>query len=98
MEILWENTAIRVYSLYEKKMGEGKSEQEKLRIQKDFEYLIHEAPASLFGETENPLAKFYGPKTKISFSNEPVRIRKTCCFYYKVSQNEKYCSTCPKDK
>ncbi len=92
MSILWENTAVRVYSFYEKRIGEGTSEQEKSRIQEDFEYLISEAPASLFRATENPLATFYDSKC------QPVRIRKTCCFYYKVSSNGDYCSTCPKVK
>jgi ferric iron reductase protein FhuF len=96
MSILWENTAVRVYSLYEKKVGEGGSEQERSRIQGDFQYLINEAPAVLFGETKNPLAKYYVPKCTISSSDQPVRIRKTCCYYYKVSSNGEYCSTCPK--
>jgi ferric iron reductase protein FhuF len=98
MPILWENTAVRVYSLYEKRIEEGASIQEKSRIQEDFGYLINEAPAILFGETNNPLARFYGPKCTISSSDQPVRIRKTCCFYYKVSSNGNYCSTCPKVK
>ncbi|RSL35407.1 hypothetical protein D7Z54_00180 [Salibacterium salarium] len=97
MPILWENTAVRVYSLYEKKVGNGDSEKEKFRIQEDFKYLISEAPATLFGETKNPLARFYGPKSTISSSDQPVRTRKTCCFYYKVP-NGNYCSTCPKVK
>lgn len=98
MSILWENTAIRVYSLYEKRIGEGASRQEKSRIQEDFEYLISHAPATLFGETENPLARYYGPKSTISSSNQAVRIRNTCCLYYEVSTNGSYCSTCPKVK
>ncbi|MEW9673067.1 (2Fe-2S)-binding protein [Ammoniphilus sp. 3BR4] len=96
--VLWENTAIYVYWLYEKRMGEGASEQQKVRIHEDFQYLLHEAPASLFGDTENPLKKYNSPKCTISTSDQPVRIRKTCCFYYKVSSSENYCSTCPKVK
>ncbi len=94
--ILWENTAVRLYSLYEKRMGEGANSQENKRIQEDFEYLISKAPGTVFGETDNPMEKFYFPACMTSSANQPVRIRKTCCFYYKVSANESYCSTCPK--
>ncbi|WP_134704908.1 IucA/IucC family C-terminal-domain containing protein [Ammoniphilus sp. YIM 78166] len=86
--ILWENTAIYVYWFYEKRMEQEGNPQVNLRIQEDFQYLIHEAPASLFGEKENPLAKFY--------SDPGNRTRKTCCYYYQLSSHHDYCSTCPK--
>lgn len=86
--VLWENTAIYVYWLYEKRMEQEGHPQAKLRIQEDFHYLIYEAPASLFGERENPLAKFY--------SDQGIRTRKTCCYYYQLSSPNEYCSTCPK--
>lgn len=93
---LWENTAIFVYVLYEKRMAEAASAEEKLRRQEDFEYLIHDAPASLFGEKQNPLAAYYSPKCEVPGSAEPIRMRKTCCLYYKLSDGgEDYCPTCP---
>lgn len=95
MAILWENTAVRVFSLYEKKIGEGETKEENSRIQKDFKYLIYDASATLFGEKENPLTKFYTPMTTSTSTNEPVRIRKTCCYYYEVSCGE-FCAACPK--
>ncbi|WP_313997294.1 IucA/IucC family C-terminal-domain containing protein [uncultured Paenibacillus sp.] len=93
--VLWENTAIYVYTLYEKRMAAEAEGQEKIRMQEDFEYLIGDAPAVLFGEKKNPLNEFYNPKCKLPASDSPVRIRKTCCFYYKISGNESYCPTCP---
>ncbi|NTZ16995.1 hypothetical protein EXW96_05290 [Paenibacillus sp. JMULE4] len=98
MAILWENTAVRLYSLYEKRMGEGSDLQENKRIQEDFKYLISTAPGTLFGETDNPMARYYYPACTISSAVQPVRMRKTCCFYYKVSPDEGYCSNCPKVK
>ena len=96
--ILWENTAIYVYWLYEKRMGEGVSQIQKSSIEEDFQYLLSGAPACLFGEMENPLKKYNSPKCTLSTSDQPIRLRKTCCYYYKISSNENYCSTCPRVK
>lgn len=93
--ILWENVAVRVFSLYEKRIGVTGDQPEQDRGEADFQYLIHEAPGALFGEKQNPLSRFYGERTSSSGSNTPMRVRKTCCFYYEVSCEE-YCSNCPK--
>jgi ferric iron reductase protein FhuF len=95
--ILWENTAISVYWLYEKRMGEGADECQQSRIREDYRYLLSEAPAHLFGEKENPLAKFHSPKCITPASELPVRIRKTCCLLYQTPDHDgDYCITCPK--
>jgi ferric iron reductase protein FhuF len=87
ISILWENTAIYVYWLYEKRIGGHE----------DFQFLLNEAPASLFGEKRNPLTRFNSPKCEIPTSDQPVRVRKTCCYYYEVSPDKKtYCSSCPR--
>lgn len=97
--VLWENTAIYVYWLYENKFAEGADAELKARIQADYDYLRTAAPAHLFGETRNPLAKFDSPKVATKASNQPIRIRKTCCFYYQASDEPNdYCPTCPKIK
>ncbi|MDP4097198.1 (2Fe-2S)-binding protein [Paenibacillus sp. P96] len=93
--ILWENMAISVYWLYEQRMVEEATEEQKLRIQADFHYLLYEAPAHLFGEKENPLTKFNNSHMVMTASNIPKRKRKTCCLLYKVSQEHDYCTTCP---
>ena len=98
MSVLWENTAIYVYWLYEKRMSEGASSDQKLRIRDDFHYLLKEAPAYLFGEKINPLAKFDQPKVITANSNDPIRVRKTCCLYYQTCGEKEYCSTCPKSR
>jgi len=94
--ILWENVAVRLFSLYEKRIGVTGERQEQTRGRADFQYLIHQAPGALFGEKQNPLSRFYGKPAFSSGSNTPARVRKTCCFYYEVSGVEEYCSNCPK--
>ncbi|WP_342534119.1 IucA/IucC family C-terminal-domain containing protein [Lysinibacillus sp. FSL K6-0057] len=97
--ILWENTAIYVNWLYETKIREGASEQEKVRIQEDYHYTVNLAPGTLFGERKNPLTNYCGPKVTIKESEQPVRLRKTCCFYYHTSDEANdYCISCPKIK
>ncbi|WP_141501791.1 ferric iron reductase [Paenibacillus luteus] len=94
--ILWENVAVRVFSLYEKRIGVRDELKEQSRGQADFKYLILQAPGVLFGEKKNPLSQFYGKPTCSSVSNSSMRVRKTCCLYYEVSSVEEYCSNCPK--
>lgn len=95
--LLWENTAIYVYWLYEKKFAEGASPEQKQRMEEDYRYLLHDAPPRLFGEPRNPIKQFNSPKVSTAESDNPIRMRKTCCFYYLTSDTpHDYCSTCPK--
>lgn len=97
--ILWENTAIYVNWLYETKLKEDASEQELARIKEDYHYIVKQAPGILFGERKNPLTHYCGPKVTIEESEHPVRLRKTCCFYYQTSDETKdFCISCPKIK
>jgi len=100
MAILWENTAVRVYSLYEKKIGAGDIPEEHGRIRDDYDYLIRKAAPALFGETYNPLARFYGQDVHAVGASAPAaaRVRTTCCFYYQVAANGEFCVACPKAK
>jgi ferric iron reductase protein FhuF len=95
VSILWENMAISVYWLYEQRMGEEATEEQKRQIQADFYYLLHEAPGHLFGEEHNPLTRYNNPEKIITDSNIFKRKRKTCCLYYKVSEKHDFCTTCP---
>ncbi|MEK5164598.1 IucA/IucC family C-terminal-domain containing protein [Paenibacillus sp. FSL R5-0527] len=96
--LLWENTAIYVYWLYEKKFTEeGVSPEQKRRMEEDYRYLLYDAPPRLFGEPRNPIKKFNSPKVIKAESDSPIRMRKTCCLYYLTSDTpHDYCSTCPK--
>ncbi|MGN7453564.1 IucA/IucC family C-terminal-domain containing protein [Paenibacillus pasadenensis] len=94
--VLWENAAIYVFWLYENRFLEGLDEERQAIVRSDLAYLV-EAPPHLFGEKKNPLGRYYGPKVATVASEEPIRIRKTCCFYYLASDDpEDYCPTCPK--
>ncbi|MNC23158.1 Ferric iron reductase FhuF-like transporter [compost metagenome] len=96
--ILWENVAVRVFSLYEKRIGLSGDQQEQARGQADFQYLMDHASGALFGEKQNPLGRFYGRPASSPVSDSPLRVRKTCCFYYEIASNSEYCSNCPKKR
>ena len=97
--VLWENTATCVYSLYETKFRDNLDSVAEARLHQDYQYLIEEAPAHLFGESYNPLTRFNTAKCITTASDTPLRIRKTCCYSYLASDDpEDYCSICPKIK
>ncbi|AQQ54580.1 (2Fe-2S)-binding protein [Planococcus lenghuensis] len=89
--VLWENVAIYVYWLYEKRMAEEPVDS--ARKVADFRWLIDGLPGEAFGERKNPLQKFHGEKPEGG-----IRIRQTCCFHYEGAGAGKYCGTCPKKK
>ncbi|WP_139339661.1 IucA/IucC family C-terminal-domain containing protein [Bacillus dakarensis] len=89
--ILWENIAIYIFWLYESILLKSENKEAAARAGADFDFLIHEAPSTLFGERHsNPLRKFFTEK------NNEVRIRKTCCFHYLLEGESRHCKTCPK--
>jgi len=92
--ILWENTAVRVYSLYEKRMGKVEDPLIRLRHEADFDWLLQEAAPALFGLDYNPLRHFRRPPTQLE-EGKSIRFRRTCCFYYEATKPAEYCSTCP---
>jgi len=91
-KILWENTAVRIYSQYERHMIASAGQDKQARIQEDFDYLLH-APASVFGVKDNPLAQYHFAHTQCD--GKLIRIRKTCCFYLRATTPPEYCSVCP---
>lgn len=95
LPVLWENTAVRVYSLYERRMMENSCTYAQGRIREDFTYLVRDAGPEMFGAVENPLAKFFWHKQRTPHSTQPIRVRQTCCYYYKATEPQEYCSTCP---
>ena len=95
MPVLWENTAVYFYWLYETKLHSHDLEIPSSKIQEDFE-LILEASGEYFGQCENPLKKYYHPKKRLLKTNPPVRVRKTCCLYFEVNPERTFCKTCPR--
>jgi len=94
--ILWENIAIYLFWLYETVLiKEGTSEEVKARANKDFQYLIFEAPGSLFGDYHNnPLVKYYNERVFLQNAQKSIRPRNTCCLAY-LTKGQKHCSSCP---
>ncbi|MEH7440799.1 siderophore-iron reductase FhuF [Bacillus sp. JJ1122] len=93
--ILWENVAVYIYWLYEKVVAEHADEAIKARAAEDFDYVIQLAPGSLFGNYhQNPLARYHA-EPDYQEDADFVRVRKTCCFTYKLNAKG-YCKTCPK--
>ncbi|WP_226669383.1 IucA/IucC family C-terminal-domain containing protein [Metabacillus litoralis] len=89
--ILWENTAIYIFWMYETLLQEAELEEETLkRIQDDFDFVVQKAPAELFGVKGNhPILPYYHQK------QEETRKRSTCCLFYFTSKNGDRCKTCP---
>lgn len=92
--ILWENIAVRVYSLYEGRMDDLTPEAES-RHRDDFAWLSGQASPTLFGLENNPLKRFRRPLRKLPDGAGFRRFRRTCCFYYKASTPVEYCLNCP---
>ncbi|WP_209121381.1 IucA/IucC family C-terminal-domain containing protein [Alkalihalobacillus sp. BA299] len=94
--ILWENTAVYTFWIFESLLQRTDIPSE-LRdaIKVDFEFLLYEAQASIFKSlNENPIRAFYCEKTNLD--GKQVRVRKTCCFYYALSKDGDMCNGCPR--
>lgn len=92
--ILWENIAVYLYWLYENVL-EGNEDRKKV-IEEDFNYLFQEAPGYVFGSYNyNPLSKYESEKIYQPETEKFLRIRKTCCFSYKLEGQNKRCNICP---
>ena len=95
MATLWENTAIYVYWLYEKRMQEFTDDEHRQLIEDDFHYLLFELDGKLFGCKDNPLYTYYSKIYQNPLTGSSIRVRKTCCLYYKTKPGNPFCSGCP---
>lgn len=91
--ILWENAAVRLYSLYDQRLPELAAPEAQARCAEDFAWLLAAAPAEL-GLELNPLAQFRRPAVANAVGRS-IRFRRTCCFYYQATAPAEYCSNCP---
>lgn len=95
--ILWENTAVRIYSLFEKKIAELELPNcKKEQAQADYAALLALSDGANFGEAYNPVARFHTPLRQRNDNNGATRMRHTCCFYYLTTGLPKYCEVCPR--
>lgn len=103
LAILWENTAIYIYVLYEQVIAaisasaaSAVSMQEQFqRCQDDFHYIMQAAEGEVFGLRRNPLAAYYHGSLAPSTESPSVRKRKTCCYYFEIDNIRGYCKSCP---
>jgi ferric iron reductase protein FhuF len=93
--ILWENVAVRVFSIYEQRILASVIEEKRATAEADYAYLLDKNTTQLFGLNENPLTVFYRDKEFTALSDNPVRVRRTCCFYYQATEPPVYCGSCP---
>ncbi len=91
--MLWENTAVRVYSLYERRLTTLEDRAAQARCESDFSFLVEAAPSQL-GLAFNPLQDFLFPRTRLC-DGRAVRFRRTCCLYFQATCPASYCQTCP---
>lgn len=94
-QILWENTSVYLFWLYETLLEETEDEEIKNRIKDDFHFILYKADGSLFGNYQNnPLTKFYHQKSQVN--GKQIRVRRTCCFYFELDKNGTMCDSCPR--
>ncbi|MCM5704508.1 IucA/IucC family C-terminal-domain containing protein [Larsenimonas salina] len=91
--MLWENTAVRVYSLYERRLDQLTDPADRARCKADFDRLLT-APAALFGAPFNPIARFHHAPVTLC-DGQKQRYRKTCCLYFQATHPAEYCQSCP---
>ncbi|MCG1021703.1 IucA/IucC family C-terminal-domain containing protein [Sutcliffiella horikoshii] len=91
-QTLWENIVLYIYWMYESILPN--IELDTPYQEEDFKSLLEADPA-LFGMKRNPAATFYKPKTFVEQHQAEMRMRTTCCYYYKTNSEGARCSTCP---
>jgi ferric iron reductase protein FhuF len=95
--VMWENIAVYVFWLYESILKNEENPERKLRMEDDYQFVMHHAQGSLFGPYQhNPLSRFDSEKVFREEYEEKIRVRKTCCLSNLLDAKEgKRCSTCP---
>ncbi|SHO59263.1 IucA/IucC family C-terminal-domain containing protein [Vibrio quintilis] len=94
-KVLWENVAVRVFSIYERRIMIGMPDEITAQVQADYRFLLNPQTTDIFGLKVNPLSGFHHRKIKAPGCDEPVRVRRTCCYYYRATEPARYCSNCP---
>ncbi|WP_160112573.1 IucA/IucC family C-terminal-domain containing protein [Salicibibacter kimchii] len=91
--ILWENVAVRVNSLYRKALANEPSQERQWQLTNDFYYLKH-ADGDLFKWEGNPIRAYL----KNVPDSTSMHYRQTCCLYHRLEEDPEgigYCNNCP---
>ncbi|CAM3915455.1 IucA/IucC family C-terminal-domain containing protein [Mesobacillus thioparans] len=95
--VLWENVAVYIFWLYEKILNESGDPDVRVRAEEDFAFLVESAPGRLFGRYyKNPIAKYYTEPIYQEDFDSYIRVRKTCCYSYRLKEKGGFCKTCPR--
>ena len=95
LPVLWENVAVRVFSIYESRILPACNEAQAARAQRDFDHLLAADSTALFGLPGNPIRPFHFKRSQPEGAARPIRVRRTCCYYYRATEPAKYCGNCP---
>lgn len=87
--ILWENVAVRINSIYRKMLAQQVSEEIHQQVKSDFQFL-QQAEGTLFDCNKNPISTYLN----LEYPRNSSKTRRTCCFNYQVGKQE-YCGICP---
>ncbi|WP_261887423.1 IucA/IucC family C-terminal-domain containing protein [Vibrio aerogenes] len=94
--VLWENIAVRIFSIYERRiLPDIKQPAATTQALGDLSFLLNPETTDLFGTARNPVARYFSDKTIVPGLPEPVRVRRTCCYYYRATKPAQYCNNCP---
>ncbi|MBB6451080.1 ferric iron reductase protein FhuF [Geomicrobium halophilum] len=91
--ILWENVAVRVNSVYRKALANEPSPEKQWQLTSDF-YYLKQADGSLFQWERNPIRSYL----KIDPDSTNTHYRQTCCLYHRLEEDPEgigYCNNCP---
>lgn len=68
-----------------------------MRLQEDYQYLINDLPAEIFGLSRNPFRVIVRKIENLADPEQTVQMRNRCCYYYSTVGGN-YCYTCPRLK
>ncbi|WP_051680547.1 ferric iron reductase [Vibrio rhizosphaerae] len=94
--VLWENVAVRIFGIYERRIMPSLCHNQQMTLaQADLSYLLNQSTTEIYNTPTNPIARYYADKSIPDHQSEPVRIRRTCCYYYKATEPKIFCGNCP---
>ncbi|MFC7322132.1 hypothetical protein [Halobacillus campisalis] len=91
MDVMWENTAIYIFWLYERQFYEWYDDGVASGMKRDFYYVVRDLPGEVFGMKSNPFTYFLDQPILSTGARE----RKCCCLSYKKNKDSTYCKVCP---
>jgi siderophore-iron reductase FhuF len=92
--VLWSHTAYIVHYYYEEWLKRAESAELRAQIADDFRFLCEAEPKTFGLRDKNPLHTSFTVIPHPNDADQPIRIRRQCCFQYRL-QGGRCCYTCP---